>query len=408
MPTGIYVRKNAVWDRLKAGMAADHATDFARWLRERRYTPLTIVERMRLLASWTHWARGEGHTLAAIREAYAASFALIETGHRPCFRGDVNKDAVETIKLFIAYLEERGVVTRLPAKPAAPLVAEFAAWAGEQCGLAETTLATYLGTITPFVDALGDIPTAYDAVTIRAYMIERAKAVSVARMKGISVGIRAFLRFLIATGRCPPGLDYAMPNVAGWRLASIPRFLPDADIARIIGACDGERRLRDRAIILLLVRLGLRASEVARLGFDDIDWRQGSIRLWGKGRREELLPLTQEIGDALLAYIERGRPALATPTLFITEYAPLRPIDRMTVKCLVKRALKRGGVESHYKGAHILRHSAATAMLRHGVSLPDVSTVLRHRSQAMTAHYAKVDIALLSAIAQPWPGRSPC
>jgi len=363
---------------------------------------------MRLLASWTHWARGEGYTLNAIREAHAASFSLIEAGHRPRFRGDLNKDAVECAKLFIAYLEDQGLLMRLPAKLAAPLVVEFAAWAREQRGLAETTLATYLGTITRLVDALGDIPTAYDAVTIRAYMIERAKAVSVERMKGISVGIRAFLRFLIATGRCPAGPDHAMPNVAGWRLASIPRFLPDADIARIIGACDGERRLRDRAIILLLVRLGLRASEVARLSFDDIDWRQGSIRLCGKGRREELLPLTQEIGDALLAYIERGRPALATRFLFITEYAPLRPIDRITVKDLVKRALKRGGVESRQKGAHILRHSAATAMLRHGVSLPGVSTVLRHRSQAMTAHYAKVDIALLSAIAQPWPGRSPC
>ena len=408
MPTGVYVRQNAVWDRLKAGMAADHAADFARWLRGRRYTPLTIVERIRLLASWTHWARGEGYTLPSIREAHAASFALIEAGHRPRFRGDLNKDVVECAKLFIAYLEDQGLLMRLPAKPAAPLVVEFAAWAREQRGLAETTLATYLGTITPFVDALGDIPTAYDAVTIRAYMIERAKAVSVERMKGISVGIRAFLRFLIATGRCPAGLDHAMPNVAGWRLASIPRFLPDADIARIIGACNGERRLRDRAIILLLVRLGTRASEVARLSFDDIDWRQGSIRLRGKGRREELLPLTQEIGDALLAYIERGRPALATPFLFITEYALLRPIDRIAVKCMVKRALKRAGVESRYKGAHILRHSAATAMLRHGVSLPGVSTVLRHRSQAMTAHYAKVDTALLSAIAQPWPGRSPC
>ncbi len=203
MPTGVYVRQNAVWDRLKAGMAADHAVDFTRWLRGRRYTPLTIVERMRLLASWTHWARGEGYTLAAIREAHAASFSLIEAGHRPRFRGDLNKDAVECAKLFIAYLEDQGLLMRLPAKPTAPLVLEFAAWAREQRGLAETTLATYLGTITPFVDALGDIPTAYDAVTIRAYMIERAKAVSVERMKGISVGIRAFLRFLIATGRCP-------------------------------------------------------------------------------------------------------------------------------------------------------------------------------------------------------------
>ncbi|MEI8703488.1 tyrosine-type recombinase/integrase [Mesorhizobium sp. ISC15] len=142
---------------------------------------------------------------------------------------------------------------------------------------------------------------------------------SVARLKGIGVAIRAFLRFLIATGRCLPGLDHAMPDAAGWRLASIPRFLPEADIARIIAACDGERRLRDRAIILLLVRLGLRASEVARLSFDDIDWLQGSIRLYGKGRREELLPLTQEVGDALIAYLERGRAALPARALFLTE-----------------------------------------------------------------------------------------
>ncbi|MEF2074429.1 tyrosine-type recombinase/integrase [Consotaella aegiceratis] len=276
-------------------MAADHAADFAQWLHGRRYTPRTVVERLRLLASWTHWARAESYTLAAIREAYATSFALITAGQCPRFRGDVNQDAVETAKLFIAYLEDRGVLACLPAKPVAPLVAEFAAWAREQRGLAETTLATYLGAITPFIDALGETPSAYDAVAIRAYMADRARAVSVARMKGISVGIRAFLRFLIAAGRCRPGLDYAMPNAAGWQLASIPRFLSDADIARIIGACEGERRLRDRAIILLLVRLGLRASEVARLGFGDIDWQQGSIRLFGKSRREELLPLTHKM-----------------------------------------------------------------------------------------------------------------
>lgn len=408
MPTGVYVRKNAVEDRLKAGMAAEHAADFAQWLRERRYTPSTIIERMRLLASWTHWARAEGYALAAIREAYAVSFALIKAGHRSRFRGDVNQDAVETAKLFVAYLEDRGVLACLPAKPVAPLVTEFAAWAREQRGLAETTLATYLGTILPFVDALGERPAAYDAVTIRAYMTDRARAVSVARMKGTSVGIRAFLRFLIATGRCRPGLDHAMPNVAGWQLASIPRFLPDTDIARIIGACEGERRLRDRAIILLLVRLGLRASEVARLSFGDVDWRRGSIRLFGKGRREELLPLTQEIGDALLAYIERGRPALAAPSLFITEYAPLRPIDRITVKCLVKRALKRGGVECHYKGAHMLRPLGGYGdapprrqpdECRYGAA-PSIA--------GHDGHYAKVDIALLSAVAQPWPGRSPC
>ncbi len=408
MPTGVYVRKNAVLSRLKAGMAKDHAEDFSQWLRERRYTQKTVVERIRLLACWTNWALSEGYTFATIRGAYATSFALIRNGHRPRFRGDINKDVVETAKLFISYLENRGKLACLPAKIERLIIAEFSAWARGQHGLAETTLGTYLQGIRPFVEALGDDVSAYDAAAIRGYMLARAGTVSVGRLKGIAVATRAFLRFLIAKGLCPPGLDHAMPNAAGWRLASTPRFLPDADIARIIDACDGERRLRDRAIILLLVRLGLRASEVARLSFDDIDWRQGSIRLHGKGRREELLPLTQEIGDAILAYIERGRPMLATRSLFLSEYAPLRPIDRITVKCLVKRALKRSGIESTSKGAHLLRHSAATAMLRHGVTLEGVGTVLRHRAPAMTAHYAKVDITLLAAIAQHWPGKLPC
>lgn len=408
MPTGVYVRRNSVNGRLQAGMAADHAEDFARWLRERRYTPLTIVERMRLLACWTHWAREDGYVLGTIREAHAVSFALIQAGKRPRFRGDVNKDAVETAKLFISYLENRDVLAPLPVLADPALLVAFTCWAREQHGLAETTLGTYRRAILPFIVQLGDDPTAYDAAAIRRFMLARAGTVSGARLKGIGVAIRAFLRFLIATGQCPPGVDHAMPKAATWRLTSIPRYLPDADILRVLAACEGERRLRDRAIILLLVRLGLRASEVARLAFDDIDWRQGFIRLLGKGRREELLPLSQEVGDAIIAYIESVRPAMPTPAVFLTETAPIRPINRIAVKCLATAAYARAGIDCPHKGAHILRHSAATAMLRHGVSLGDVGAVLRHRAAAMTAHYAKVDITLLSAIAQPWPGRSVC
>lgn len=408
MPTGFYVRKNDVKDRLRVGLAADHVDEFTAWLRQRRYTDKTIVERIRLLACWTHWARGKGYAFDTVRDAHAASFALIHAGYRPRFRGDVNNDAVETGKLFIAYLEDRGALPPMPALPRPPIIDEYMAWAREQQGLAETTLGTYATAISPFVTALGEDPATYDAAAIRGYVLSRAGAVSVGRLKGVGGAIRAFLRFLIATGRCPQGLDHAMPSAAGWRFASIPHFLPEDDIARVIAACNGERRLRDRVIILLLVRLGLRASEVARLCFDDIDWRQGCIRLFGKGRREELLPLSQEVGDALIAYVKRARPASAARSLFLTEYAPLRPIDRGTIKCVVRRALGRAGVESRHKGAHVLRHSAATSMLRHGVGLAGVGAVLRHRSPAMTAHYAKVDMTLLETIAQPWPGSASC
>ncbi|WP_288005738.1 site-specific integrase [Acidiphilium sp.] len=408
MPTGVYVRMNDVQARIRAGLAADHANDFSEWLRQRRYTNKTIVERIRLLACWTHWAHQTGYAFDTIRAAHAASATLTGAGYRPRFRGDVNKDAVETGKLFIFYLEDRGLLPRLSLSSVPPLVVEYMAWAREQHGLAETTLGTYTGAIIPFVAALGGDPSTYDAAAIRDYMLGRAGSVSVSYLNGIGGAIRAFLRFLIATDRCPPGRDRAMPPAAGWRLASIPRALPEDDIARVIAACDGERRLRDRAIILLLVRLGMRASEVARLSFDDIDWRQGHLRLHGKGRREELLPLSQEVGDALIAYIERGRPALAAREIFLTEYAPLRPVNRIVIKCIVRRALMRAGVESQCKGAHMLRHSAATSMLRHGVSLAGVGAVLRHRSPAMTAHYAKVDMTLLATIAQPWPGDASC
>jgi site-specific recombinase XerD len=405
---GVYVRRRSiVRERLEAGLAAPYVEDFTAWLRSRSYTEKTIVEWLRLLASWTRWAASERYALDTIRAAHAASAIAIRSGRRPRFRGDVGKASVEVAGLFIRYLEDRGTMPRLPARPIAPILVEFTAWAREQHGLAETTLGTYLHILVHFVATVGDDPAAYDAAAIRAYMLERVKTVSGGRAKSIRVAIRAFLRFLIASGRCPPGRENAIPSVADWRLASLPRFLPEPEIARVIAACDGAGRLRDRAIILLLVRLGLRASEVAGLTFDDIDWRHGSIRLHGKGRREELLPLTQEVGDALLAYINNERPALAAPALFLTETAPLRPIGRIVIKCLVARALKRAGIESRYKGAHILRHTAATAMLRHGVSLAGVGTVLRHRSPAMTAHYAKVDIALLVTVAQPWPGRLP-
>lgn len=166
--------------------------------------------------------------------------------------------------------------------------------------------------------------------------------------------------------------------------------------------------MRDKAIILLLVRLGLRAGEVAGLKLTDVDWRNGRIAITGKSRREEWLPLAQEVGDAIIAYIERARPRLPTHRVFITEAAPVRPLTRIAVKCIVRRMLMRAGIKSAHKGAHVLRHSAAMAMLRRGVSLTGVGAVLRHRSPAMTMHYAKVDFAVLSEITQPWVGRLPC
>jgi site-specific recombinase XerD len=205
------------------------------------------------------------------------------------------------------------------------------------------------------------------------------------------------------------GLEHALPGFAGWQDASPPRFLVPEDVERLLQSCPGDAvGLRDHAVLLLLARLGLRAGEVAGLRIPDLDWRTGRLVVSGKGRRQEWLPLPQAVGAALLRYLRRGRPPLPTPVVFTTVLAPVRPLTRAAVTHIVRSALRRAGITAPINGAHVLRHSVATAMLRQGASLAGVGAVLRHRSPRTTAHYAKVDTGLLAEIAQPWPGGAPC
>ena len=276
-------------------------------------------------------------------------------------------------------------------------------------GLTETTLDVYQGILVGLLEALGDDARAYSAEALRSFVLNRARPHGIYRAKSIVVAVRSFVRFLGATGRCPPGMEHAIPGFASWQLSSVPRFLVAEDVERVIGSCtDYVFGLRDRAVLLLLARLGLRAGEVAHLKFSDIDWRNGSIAVCGKGRRQELLPLPQEVGNAILVYLNQGRPSLRVPEVFTSVLAPLRALTRAAVTQIVRSALRRAGVKAPVNGAHVLRHSAATTMLRQGASLAGVGAVLRHRSPMTTAHYAKVDFALLSEIAQPWPEVSSC
>jgi integrase len=221
-----------------------------------------------------------------------------------------------------------------------------------------------------------------------------------------------FLRFLIAEGKCPPGLDGCIPTLAHWRLSSLPRYLQPGDVERVIETCDRATSVgcRDRAILLLLARMGLRAGDVARLRLDDIDWEQAWIHVSGKGRRPTRLPLTQEVGDAIVAYLRESRPPCITNTLFVRNRAPFRPFrTHGAVSMVVTRAMHRAGVACPSRGAaHLFRHSAATSMLRHGTSLQDIGIILRHRFIQTTEIYAKVDVVTLQTIAQVWPEVEPC
>jgi site-specific recombinase XerD len=160
-------------------------------------------------------------------------------------------------------------------------------------------------------------------------------------------------------------------------------------------------RRRDAVIVRLMVRLGLRAGDVAALELDDLDWRAGEIVVRGKGKRESRLPLPHDVGSELAAYLRRGRPRAVTRKVFLRSHAPCRGLTPGGVVTAVGHALRRAGIAQG--GAHVLRHTAATEMLRHGASLPEIAQVLRHRHVDTTAIYAKVDFAALGTLAQPWP-----
>ena len=203
-----------------------------------------------------------------------------------------------------------------------------------------------------------------------------------------------------------------MPLVPQWRLSSLPRYLPPAQVERLIACCGLRGRLgvRDRAILLLLARLGLRAGDILEMRLADIDWSSGTLRVKGKGRRETRLPMPQDTGDAVLDYIGRARPPVDDDRLFLRSVAPFQPFSSSsTISQIVDLALKRAGIDDPpSRGANLLRHSAATHMLRGGATLQSVGAVLRHRSLETTAHYAKVDLNMLSQVTQPWPGASTC
>jgi site-specific recombinase XerD len=279
-------------------------------------------------------------------------------------------------------------------------------------GVAPSTIARYRLALRPFLAKLGEDPGQYNAERVRAFIVEQLGSRGRGECRSAVSAIRAFLRFLVAEGRVAAGIENAVPTVPQWRLSSLPRYLEASAVERVVSSCDLSRAhgLRDHAILLLLARLGLRGGDILTMSVDDVDWKRGTLRVRGKGRRETILPVPQEVGDAMLAYLERGRPQATTDRMFLTVFAPIRPFaSPSTVSDIVRVALQRAGIhDAPSRGAHLLRHSAATAMLRAGSSLDTVATVLRHQSPDTTAHYAKVDIEMLRQVAQAWPGGEPC
>jgi site-specific recombinase XerD len=271
-------------------------------------------------------------------------------------------------------------------------------------GTTATTLNNYRLPLLDLLATLGDQPAQYTAQGLRDFILAWARCRSVEQAKSLVTPVRMFLRFLIATGRCAPGLDHAIPTIARWRRAALPTYLPSEALEQVVASCDLTTPIgvRDHAIVLLLARLGLRAGDVAALQLRDLDWHEGTVTVSGKSRRHNRLPLAQEVGDAILHYLDY-RPLMHNDAVFLTTTAPIKGLSYQAVGKIATQAIRRARVDTPRHGSHVLRHSAATQMLRQGVPLWAIGAVLRHASVETTIGYAKVDFPLLEHVVRPWP-----
>ena len=395
---------------LRASPAGASLEGFADALLQTGYAAITARRHLRAAEHFAAWAARQG---LWAREVIAEASDRFKR-HVPRCRcrqfGHADRSLLHGVQLFLRYLDGTGILS--VARAASPvsepaLVQAFRDWMRRQRGTCESTLDNYAIHIRELLARVGQKPDALDARTLRQFVLEGSHTCGWATAKQRTTALRMFLRFLIAEGHCASGLDGAIPVLAHWRLASLPRYLREDEVERLIASCDRTSPVgtRDRAILLLLARLGLRAGDIVHLRLTDLDWRGAWVRVCGKGRRQARLPLTDEVGKALVAYLDKGRPQTTSHVVFVRSRAPFSAFrSHCAVSAIVDRALRRAEVARPSRGAaHLLRHSLATSMLRHGASLHDIATLLRHRSITTTEIYAKVDLNALRMIAQPWP-----
>jgi len=396
-------------ERLHSNPLREHLDSFATALVEDAYAVSTVRSKLRWVVELGWWLQEEQLTVEQLSEHIVDRFLKelrrlerLQRGQGP------------TTLRFVAYLESHGVIP-LPepvcdTSPLAELERQYERYLRTERGLTTATVVNYRPVAHGFlVHHFGDGPLRLGELTgsdIATYVLAQARSQGANRAQRLVTALRSFFRFLLREAKIQVDLAACVPTVADWRLSSVPKFLTEEEVRRLLDGCDRTTATgrRDYAVLVLLARLGLRAGEVVTLEIDDVDWRAGEVMIRGKGLVHERLPLLTEPGEALAAYLHRDRPETRSRRVFVRMKAPHSGFaGPSTVSTIVRRALERAGLQPPAKGAHILRHTLATGMLRGGASMSEIGQVLRHRSPNTTEIYAKVDLSGLRSLAQPWP-----
>ena len=383
---------------------------YATALNEEAYSHESFLGKTWFVISFSRWLHRKRITMAEVTLSVGQRFLQDKRSKR----GDL-----VTLTHFLAWMHGRGLISAQALlsrekSEVDTLVEEYSAYLLSERGLASTSGVVYAAIAHRFV--MRTCPRgrselkALTAQQIRDFAMHEARKYRTSKAASLlTCVVRSFLRFVHYRGYVDRSLIGAVPAVAHWSMAPIPRALPIKAVSRVLAESRSRRTpcgLRDRAILLLLARLGLRAREVMLLELDDIDWETACIHVCGKGRQERPMPLPHDVGEAIAAYLRDGRPASPCRHVFLRTRAPWRAVAKSSsISAIVGRALKRAQVKSATQGAHQFRHSLATSMLHRGASLTEIGQVMRHRDPNTTRLYAKVDLGALREVALPWPER---
>lgn len=393
--------------RMRDGVLGTHLDRFAEKLNTEGYARYSSRLQLRLIAQFGRWLKQKSITVQEITPEHTKQYLEYRRQHQRLRRGDA-----APLKRLLNLLRQAGVVAEeaIVDSPTSKLKQEFGLYLQQERALASTTVTSYLDFVSRFLMdrfAGGQVDLAdLHAGDVVGFVQRQAKFILLKRAKLMTTALRSFLRYARYRGYISIDLAAAVPTVANWSMASIPRALPPDQVEIVLAHCNRQTPVgrRDYAILLLLARLGLRSGEVASLVLEDIDWELGRITVRGKGGHWSQLPLPVDVGEAIAAYLRNGRPPAASRCVFLRVRAPVSGFNRQHgVGSVVKHALARAGIDSPRKGAHQFRHTLATQMLRQGASLAEIGELLRHRSPQTTAIYAKVDLASLRTLALPWP-----
>ena len=402
---------NTIEDGVFDGLAVRHIEAFLKQLRTARYAEETLRKKRWVLTAFARWAKSQNIALTHFDEATIAAFVKRLTG-APVARVQFE---IAVLRLLLAYLRGEAIVP-LPTPDDESAIdhinGRYVDYLRQDRGLAENSVLVYAPFVRDFLNSqdAGDgrvFPDAFDAMTIRDHLLIRSNGRSGEYMRLMAVALRSFCHFLFLRGDTPRDLADSVPTVRKWRQSSVPGFLTPEQEECTLASTDRStpRGRRDYAILLLLARLGLRASEIVSLELGDIRWRSGELVVHGKGQMVEHLPLLSDVGEALAIYLHEGHGTSASRRIFLRMWAPRVGLTGPSaIGCVARLAFARAGLHPACRGAaHLFRHGLATTMIRHGASMAEIAEVLRHRSHDSTAIYAKVSFEALRGVARAWP-----